>query len=95
MVVPFALAIGLGIALGIIGVAFAWMLAVAAACAALYMWNTRAMASKASDAPPGPRRGNPLVAYAGLLVLMVLVGGGGYLLGKLFGWAPGRLIPHI
>ncbi len=84
MVLPFALAAGLGIALGIIGAPLLWMLAVAAACAALYMWNTRK-----TEPPAGP--GGALIAYAGLVLLTGLIGGASYFLGDFFGWA--RLEP--
>lgn len=80
MVVPFALAVGVAMALGIAGAPILWALAAAAAGAALYMWNTRAAR------PAGPPI-RALMTYAGLLLLMSLLGGAGYFLGRLFGWA--------
>lgn len=81
MVFPFALAVGVAMALGIVGAPFLWCVATGAACAALQMRKPRAA---------GPGNGSVVAAlatYAGLLILMSLVSGAGYLLGRLFGWA--------
>ena len=92
MVLPFALAFGVAMVLGMMIAPIAWALACGAACAALYMWNTRPPVRPASadgEPPPGPGASifAALVTYAGLLILMSLVGGAGYLFGRFFTWA--------
>jgi len=81
VVLPFALAVGVAIALGILGAPILWAVASGAACAALYMWTTRAARSASGSLV------RALAIYAGLLLLMSLLSGAGYLLGRLFGWA--------
>lgn len=87
MVFPFALAVGVAMVLGILGLPMLGVLVSALACAALYMWNTRQGVGGVGPVRDGGWLGSPPAIYLGLVILMSLIGGAAYLLGDFFGWA--------
>lgn len=82
MVFPFALAGGVGMALGLLGLPILWVLASGAGSAAIYMWNIRASGARGLAGLVAA-----LAAFIGVAVLMALLGGASHLLGSFFRWA--------